>query len=77
MITAAVSAAVPTQASSVTASVAPIASRGSAAVNSSNVRIENDPINSNTGGGGNGSFPNNPPQEAANPVVIYNTPPVE
>jgi hypothetical protein len=76
-ISEAVAAAVPAQAATVVATVAPIASRGSAAVQSGNVRIEDTPINENTGGGGTGTFPTGRPNEAQQGVVIYNTPRTE
>lgn len=39
------------------------------------VTISNRPINTQTGGAGNGNFPLNAPVEAKDPVVLYNTPP--
>lgn len=70
-ISTAVAAAVPAQAKSVTATLTPIATRGSAATVSSNVRIEDDPINENR------SFPFNNPSTKTNVVILYNTPRVE
>lgn len=73
-VSEAVAAAVPAQAATVIASVAPIASRGSAGIVSGNIRIEGNPINDDTGGGGNGRFPSGNPNEAQQGVVIYNIP---
>jgi hypothetical protein len=75
-ISAAVAKAVPAKADTVVAAVAPVVStRGSASVVGGFYRIENQPINRQTGGSGNGTFnQNQPPNEAENPAILYNTP---
>ena len=78
-IAAAVTKAAPAEAASIAASVEPVivSTRASASSNPTFIRIDNRPINPDTGGGGNGTFPTTPPIKAQPGVTIYNTPRAE
>jgi len=73
----AVSVAVPAQAALVASSVNSMNIRGLAGepTPEGNITISTLPINSDTGGAGNGRFPNQPPIPAQDPVILYNQPP--